>query len=363
MKASLYQKEYRSGLSTRKLFLIAGAVFAATIGASAASTYAWYALTGKFTVAGLKMEVHSDVSFELGRKINGQFVPQGEQPYSLSDFGYDQPTLGNLSNMFYHEDYPSTYSDTFLPTFSKGYMIGGSRQRTEVANNPIEDGYVQFELYLNCSEDAYIYLSTDTKAEASHDANVITALNKGCSVTELDNVVNASRISFYSPLGYAIAELGEEDKHEDVAYAGPLDLGGDGFFDVDGEGKEILYGSYTGDVVYGEPLSQDEPYQGKGDIFHAGLREGNRRIDMDASRLTIEKEGASPLSSYMYRDMLTPSMPVAVAEGGVPTRLVVSVYLEGWDFDMTSSLIDASFGFDLGFVAVFNPEAGQYFNQ
>ena len=350
MKATYYHKHYRSGLSSGKLFALAGIVFALSIGVSATSTYAWYSISEQFRIGGFDMEIDHDESFRLGRMIDGEFVDKDE-PYTLKEFGYEKPTLDNISNMSVI-GYPEAYSDTFLPYFSSGYAANVS-QLTKVA----ESGFVQMEFYCLTSRDAYIYVSPDSKGVVNHEANVEAAKRKGVDVEDLDNVLNATRLSFYSPLGYVIAELGE---HEEVNYCGLLDLYGNGYYNTDEDDKEFLFGVYDGTPSYSSsPLQADVDEYDHHDIFHAKHRAGAYRLD--ESSFTPIVEVARPLSGYIYEDAYSQCVPVGIAKASVPTRLVVSVFLEGWDHDMTSSLIDASFGLDLGFVAVFNPEAGDFF--
>ena len=357
MKKSSYHKQYRnSGLSTRKLFLIALSTFASAIAVSATSTYAWYAITEKFHIAGLQMTIdHDGYYLKLGRKVDGEIQWQGEEPYSLRDFGYENPRLGNISNMF-HDEYPSSYDETFLPYFYKGYVPGDrDTTKSKVSDDPYGGDYVQMEFFLEVPEDALIYLTPTSQASPAVEANAETAQKKGLNADDLDKVCEASRISFYSEYGYVVAELG--DNHEDVVYAGELDLVGDGYYDVNSSGEEIVFGQYVGTPSYGEALPADEdlPEGVKQDIFHAKHKEGTRKAD--PSSYVGKDEIAHPLSYYALEDGYGNGHPVAVAKANQINRLVVSVYLEGWDHDMTNSLIFASFGFELGFVAVFEPAA------
>lgn len=368
MQQKDYQKRYRSGLTSGKLFAIAGGVFACAIGVSVTSTYALYSISEQFRIVGFEMQIsHEEELFKLGKKEDsGEISYQGDTPYFLKDLGVVNPVVGNVSNMSV-DSYPSTYSETFKPTFSSGYGRDNTTRMTPIAVDPAVDPehaeYVQFELYAYCEYDAFLFLTPETGAVANTDANRETAVRKGIDVRVLDNVVNAARISFYTPMGYTIAELGE---HEDVTYSGLLDLRGSGYFDTDEEGKEIVYGSYTGTPSYeSNPLAEDEdPYE-EHDIFHAAHKKGARKWNPDAS-YGAKKEVAYPVSHYAM-DIDNPDMvihrpsPIGVAKAKTPTRIVVSVFLEGWDHDMTSSLIEASFGLNLGFVAEFNPAAGDYF--
>lgn len=370
MKSSEYHQRYRSRLSTGKLFAVAGAVFACALAVSATSTYAWYTISEKFRIVGFEMQIsHDPEVFKLGKKeANGEISYQGSEPYSLRDLGVINPVVGNVSNMNV-ESYPKEYSDTFLPTFSTGYYIGGETGLTDDAANPALEPdkaeYVQFELYALTEKDAFLYLSPGTGGYANEEANSAKAREKGCDISELNNVINAARMSFYTPNGYSIAELGE---HEEVTYSGLLNISDiDDYFDSE-DGKEIVYGNYSGTPVFeDEPLEADEDPFEKHDIFHAKHQKGVRKWNPDVD-YGAKKEVAYPLSHYIY-DIEAPMFPyakpapIAVMQANVPTRIVVSVFLEGWDHDMTSLLIDASFGMNLGFVAEFDPAASAYFSR
>lgn len=350
MKPTYYQKRYRHGLSTGKLFALAAAVFSMALGVSATSTYAWYMISEQFRIGGFDMEIEFNPTFELGRKVNGQITYQDE-PYTLKDFGYEKPTLDNISNMSC-VGYPAQYDESFTPYFSSGY---GSNYAGLTPN--AESGFVQLEFYATVNEDAFLYLTPESRGIVNEEANRAAAIKKGVDISVLNNVLNATRLSFYSPLGYVIAEMGE---HEEVSYAGLLDLHGTGYYNVDEEGKEFLFGLYDGTPSYSSTaLSADVDEFESHDIFHAGHRAGSYTLDMES--FTPKKETAHPISDYVYKDGYSRPYPIAAIPANTPTRFVVSVFLEGWDHDMTSLLIDASFGLDLGFVAVFSQEADDFF--
>lgn len=352
MKPSYYRKHYRSKLSSGKLFALAGIVFALAIGVSATSTIAWYSLTEVFRLGGFEMSVDTDLSFQIGRKVDGQ-ITYSDEGYTLSDFGYEKPTLDNVSNMSC-TGYPVEYSDTFVPTFSSGYVGPVSGLTSEAS-----EGFVQLEFYCLANHDAFLYLSEDTVATPNAEANMEAAQKKGVDPDVLNNVTNAARFSFYSPLGYVIAELGE---HEDVDYCGLLDLYGRGYYVTDEDDKEFLFGVYDGNPTHAStPLSADsQDYDpASQDIFHANHRAGSYTLNPDS--YVPKKEVAHPISDYVIPDGYGDSYPVAAIEANVPTRLVVSIFLEGWDHDMTSALIDASFNIQLGFVAMFSQEAKDFF--
>ena len=365
MKNTSHRERYRIGLSSGKLFAIAAVVFTSAIAVGTASTYAWYSISEQFRIVGFEMQIHHDETlFKLGKmEENGEISYQEDKPYSLKDLGVKNPTVGNVSNMCVG-DYPTTYDPDFKPFFSSGYVPGGATRATERASDPNADPdkatYVQFELYAYCEYDAFLYLTPDTKAVANEQANSETAQRKGLDARELDNVVNAARISFYTSYGYTIVELGE---HEDVTYSGLLDVSGNGYYDTDNDSKEIVYGIYDGSPSYeATPLPSDQDDYEKHDTFRAAHMAGARKWDSSKEYGAI-KENAHPVSYYALDsegEAYPKPTPIGVAKAKTPTRIVCSVFIEGWDHDMTNSLIEASFGLSLGFVAEFNPDAKQY---
>ena len=284
-------------------------------------------------------------------------------PFTLVDFYGSEdkvPKLGNISNMF-HQEWGSQYGPTFTPYFYSGYRVGGVSGKTDKASN---DTYVQMEFNITSPRDAYLYLNPSSEAVPNEEANRQAAIAHDKDFTELQNVLNASRVSFYSysrggKAFYNIAELG--DKHEDVSYAGPLDLMGTGGYNLDQENQEIIFGEKgQSSLVYTDPLEEDivvEPGK-KRNVFNSTHKAGTRMIDKERSELDYAREGALPLSEFIYDE--TPGedpIPLAALPKDEETRLVVSIFLEGWDLDMTDSLACASFDFSLGFVAVFDEAA------
>ncbi len=353
MNSSYYRKHYRSKISSGRLLALGIAVFACAIGVSAASTYAWYAISETGRLGGFNMQINTDLTVQLGKKENGEIVYR-DGPFTLAEFGYDKPELDNRSGMSC-VNYPEEYDETFNPTYTRGYGYGGDLRMPALAT----DGYVQLEFYVLASRDAFLYLTSDTKAVVDQQANAYAAQKRGVPVDELNNVPNATRVSFYSPLGYVVTELGA---HEEVNYCGPLDIVGNGYYAVDEEGKELLYGLYEGNPRYSaERLPYDRSDYVERDCFHAAHRQGTYELDQNS--YAPVKEQAGPISDYVYVDGYTRSKPVAAVQGNVPTRLVVTVFLEGWDHDMTDAIVEASFGLDLGFTALFTEEAKSIFAQ
>lgn len=380
-------------------------VFASAIAVSATSTYAWYAITDLFRIEGLSLTIKQDdmPMFKVGlRDEGGQFVDRSGEPLTLSDFGYDgtehKAMLGEVSNMFHHPDYasgvsnpyPTSYDPNFNPYFFGNYTPGTSNVSvTEVMNDPHADRFVQMEMYLQVDSpdgnDALIYLAPGTVNEEGErfGTHIIPGDNSkvaekcGLGVDEFNKrFLNACRMSFYSPLGYVTTKLAyEADEYTaDVSYAGRLSILKDNPYFDERDGKETLYGSvrHREAIEYNPVLEEDTGVRSSlsdqsstlNDIFHAKSKAGVQPLKLDEAtleKLDVEEEVAEPLSYYMYDEETQPYFPkqpigLAYNKETDPqgSRLVISFFLEGWDPNMTEALVDASFTFQLGFVAVFD---------
>ena len=362
MSKNRYRRTYRSGISTKKLALVGSLLFGLALSVSATSTYAWYAIQEKYRIAGLSMTLDFDDEYlQVGKKDGNGEITYQEEPYTLEDFGQQDKRLGNISNM-YHDTYE--FSEDFVPYFYSGYRPGGSIGKTSVAE---DSTFVQMEFYCKVSHNAFLYLNPASNASPNNEANQQTASAHHVDFEDLQNVTNAARVSFYSysrggtPF-YHIAEL--SDQHEEVDYAGPLDLVGSGHYDVDAEGKEIIYGEINDSILtHTAPLEEDEVVKpgARRNVFNSTHKKGTRKLDVENSELDYSREGAKPLDSYIYEEEpgIHP-IPIAALAKDEPTRVVVSIFLEGWDYDMTEALCYASFDFSLGFVAVYDEAASEY---
>ena len=362
-----YRRTYRSGISTKRLILVGSLLFGTALGVSATSTYAWYTIQERFRITGLSMTLDYDPMYlQVGkREEDGSTTYKTDEhgelvPYTLKDFGQEDIKLGNISNMF-HDDY--LCDKDFTPYFHTGYVPGGVNGKTAKASR---DTYVQMEFNVTAPKNALLYLNPASEAVPNEAENSKAAIAHDKNFEDLQNVTNAARVSFYSysrgghPF-YNIAELG---KHEEVSYAGPLDLMGLGRYDYNGENQEIIYGEVgESSLVYTDPLTEDvvvNPGKRR-NVFNSTHQAPNRMLDEEKSDIKFAKEGAKPLSEFIYDE--TPGehpVPIAALAKDEPTRVVISIFLEGWDHDMTEALSYASFDFSLGFVAVFDEAADQY---
>ena len=342
-----------------KLLALGAFLFAFGLIVSVTTTYAWYTISIMTNIDALNIRVgvREDYYLKLylvDRNGQEQYNPDG---YTLEEMGYDRDTgLNDVSGM-YQSDWLNDDIDmtNALPEFKKSYgSFPASPNRSTVADK----GYLQTVYYLESNENCEIYLTPDSKVSANEEKNRETASKKGKSYDKLMEVTNAVRLSFFSEDGYIIANPGNSDV---TYYGGILDMNGDGYYDYI-DGKEVLYGEYnTEAVTYDENAVGDENPMDENlrDSFHSNHMSGISQVivDYESPELSIKKENSIKIDALRYEedDPLKDVTPICKIKKGEKKRLVLSVYVEGWDRYMTDAIESAAFNIDIGFLALVKP--------
>ena len=142
-------------------------------------------------------------------------------------------------------------------------------------------------------------------------------------------------------------------------------MNGDGFIDVDSDGNEILYGEYddcdisrTINTTSIEPLEKEQRTTFNG----VSALNANKITNLDELKASgkLKKENSVLLRDLMY-DSEQPHLvsmpnhrPICTVKKGEPKRIVVTIYVEGWDDRMTDAIDNASFDISLSFLALFD---------
>lgn len=341
-------------LKTIKSLLLLGAgAFLLALGTSVTATYAWFELTNAQKVSEIGMSVAQGPKLEIGLKQNlGDNIDYYEaigdkeltEHYPSYAPGAElSPVSGMKLDSWYNEDTDLTAAFPELYSLSPGIA------------SPIRasQGYLCFETYFRCEQSGYLFLDKEgTFLSPNIESNRETEAYYGLEEGSLDEVTKCIRVSFLSEEGYRILDLNKDGETE---LAGRLDLNGDGYYDSL-EGQEIVYGSYTGDPVYGEKadeaidngegLPKTSPLvaplleeQSKEQGF---MPEVEKATSIDSLSLDYNEPNFDPLTQF----------PLAYLEANEPTRLVISLYIEGWDKDASEEVVDGAFNLDLSFVCL-----------
>ena len=370
-----------------RLMMFGALLFVMGVATSVTSTIAYFNLTTVAVVSNLSLffDVKDDSYLHLylckdergyvdeDKSIydlvsEGKLKLPGEDGFSPEELNIDGTVLTDVSGMDQSKwDQGKESWKTTLPTLPR--IIKGNDK--PVYNEKDKEHYVQNVFYLESNYDCTVYLDgslnefgeKSTFIAPDYMRNEETARNKDNIIADdLNDVVHAARVSFLTDEGYIIANPGED---EDTYYAGILDMDGNGYYDsyfdeVEGDEKEILYGEYTGKPEYTEPLSGDEGEEFK-NVFISRHKQEVRKVILES--VNRKKEEAVKLETLCF-DPNTPKFedelqPICTLKANERKRVVVTIYIEGWDKHMTDKINDAAFKIALGFTALLNlPNTG-----
>ena len=349
----------------RKRFLLTGILTTAlTFTAGVTSTYAWLNLGQQTIERVIEAELSDHVpTLQMGQMVDGEFVAFTEK--DTRDGAVLSPVSGAGS------------------VVEGEYPVLTSAPRMKGEGTLTKDGYLQFEYYFLCDTDCWIYLAPGSHVVPGNNANrydeetgiqldekkldesVFTLRTRFTSYSEEEGLIDILTIpTIAAKEGQEVLQRAEGKDVSDVYYGGIADiLPFDGFYDNDGE-KEYVY-------HYGKtPTAEEEErlYKGigedenpmpedQGNFLLANHRKGIKKADLPAWK----EEG------YVLPEDARPDFSSVTLEEGVPTtdsdyllnlvafepgKLVVTVYLEGWDPYCTNDIGSASMELDLVFTGL-----------
>lgn len=345
---------------TKAKLLIAGSLlFAFGVTTSAVVTSAWYSLFEVATVGDLNLQIGNNFGgLELHLLNNGQdYYHEDGSGFTKEELGIEGKVLGEVSGMFEEDWYnESTINNKdLLPLFHSRYKPGSSRTNPGIANRDEEGSfYVQNEFYFYADQsNVELFLDVSSSITANVEANKATAERKGYDADRamaLNDVVHAVRVSILTDEGYIIIDPGESGP---TYYGGILDLNKDGYYDFNEDQREILYGQYSGEVKY---LPGEEeptiPLDDNRNTFVANHKQGIEKVDLNSPSLLIKQEEKIKIDTLRYdfeNDPLKPVPPICHVKAGERKRMIISIYVEGWDLHMTDDIASASFDVNIAF--------------
>ena len=366
----------KNGLSRhpKAMFLALGAaLFSLGVVTSVATTYAWYALNVLWELPNLDVKIITEQELGFSFKMDleqkeGAIIRYEDRineegmftGFTLEDMEYDKKTgLNDVSGMYQDEWFKNADPLTTRPQFRSHYGA------TPGSANPVPgvatQGYLQTVLWLTASEDCEIYLSKIVETNDDGIEKEVPVIKSVDTDERLQKVVNTVRLSFYSDDGYKIAYQEESGKLKTTYYGGPLDMNGDGYYDSF-EGREVFYGEYENpeavNSLYRASNGGEQAYPSDmRDVFHANHADV-AYLDYDRSNpdpaINVKAEDSHNIYEYIYDEdePLRPLSRITRLTANEPKRLVLSVYCEGWDLDMTDAINHASFNINIGFTAL-----------
>lgn len=349
-------------------------ILAAIIGVIALSTasitIAWYSNSNLLNVDDVIVEIKSERTLKISTSSDIEsFDRENASSLSNSDLN-DVPVYIPTSTM-YKENWMSISSNSPIFYDSSNSLV--SKNGVPFLRESM-NGYLSQELYI-LSEDDDVYVTLDAlstslvantlfnNAHAQYlkeqFPNKYGSMSKEEIVTRLDELVKAMRFSLLvtdeSIDEYEYVVIDPNYNEEVVYLGGALDNSISGYYDSfspnGSERFETIYGQ-IGDrekAVYDDALPEDSELIGEKSAFNAKHEAGVKRFNLEKSLengLEIAQEERLSLDDFKEGEQPTFYFPVYQ---GIPKRVVLSIYIEGWDLDSVNYTMGASFIADLAF--------------
>ena len=341
-----------------KKVLIEIVSFSLALIALTTTTYAWYNIANNLRVNNIEVGSKNPSNFKIGLKNEDSGNIDYYSDISKSDLVnhgqyVNDASLYPVSSMYqslWLNDFTDLSSLSLYPTF-RNISPSFDVRKGEIATK----GFYSIEFYFLANHDMYLYLDSSTSLKADREKNKNYANANKLNSDDLNKVEDTMRLSFLSSEGYKIFEP-NVDESSHTYFANRLDLSKDGYFDLDSANKEILYGEYT--LENGKSLVYDEnaridTIEGNASAFNACSYQSASPLDILKSEedgLIRSHENSLTLGQLSNQSDL--EMSIVHLSSGTPSRVIVSLYEEGWDIDHVDSIMYSSFNVNLVFTAL-----------
>ena len=349
--------------------IISSVLFAFGVATSSVATLAWYNMNDIAAIGNLNLRVgiEQNAWLKLELEKNGErIIDEDDDGYTKEELGIEGKYLGQVSGMF-ESDWLNETTDLkeVVPHFRKHFRPRSNDKPIEASQDDEDSFYVQNEFYFKAGHDMTIYLSPECSIAPNKEKNEEAGARLGVDPNKLNNVVNAIRYSFLTDEGYIICKPSSVSKQ--TYYGGILDLDKDGYYDYNEDNKEILYGEYNSTPKYIDGEVEDlDPLKDNKNTFIANHAKGIQKVDfVDEDRTTftdingqhieIKKEKSYALNSLRFDEtnyLAGKLTPICHLEKGEEKRIIVSIYMEGWDEYMTDEIASASFDVNISFTGI-----------
>lgn len=344
-----------------------GIINAALI-ASLGMSLAWYANGDILTVSGINITYRGDKEVLIG-------LTEDETTFGST------LTFNDAENNKDYFPVSSMFSDEWInvkakkPQFRDAYSIIDHDVVDSYTKSSLitrdEDGYFSKEIYFYCEASVVLTIDSEgTSFTPDIEANRNTAKKKTSNEdeiaayeAELNKVTDSLRFSVLIPdednYQYYIVDP-HKDKETYLCGIMNYDHYTDAYYDsyyTDTEQYEYFYGEYNDEslLVYDDPRATDSEIEDgvRPNMFHAKHKAGVRPVNLEKS---IENGFVPKKESSLSLDEADISKDVGQANGVrikirpyEVTKIVLSLYLEGWDLDNTNIIEQGKFNADIKF--------------
>ena len=344
-------------------------IITSLIGAIAISTLsvslslAWYASSNRLKVSSFDIDMNGNVQLLLS---TSKELETFKDKLTKEDLVEQEFLFAPVSSMYQNTWYDQK-ADTPLFYDSSSPAMDGIVMQEQATS-----GFFQKRVYLlsnainyyatldveNCAFN-YVEEFNSIRAQALHSehpelpVNEITEkLNSLRECLRMSILINTEDCYRY----YVIDPYKQEN--ENILFGGTLDNDNDGYYDFytdqnDGKKKEVIYGEISGTPHYLNPVDPDGEVEtiGSKALYFGNSFEAKSRIDT----YTFDQEGSTELTiateqSYSLDELSGPDTELLIpCYRGVPTEVVVSIYLEGWDKACINQTMGACFDTNISF--------------
>ena len=340
---------------------------------------AWYGARDRLNVDNLEINVSTKGNLKISKTgQEGSFVADLANE-DFNDIGDDflfAPVSTMCKSEWMNDEVRKT-TPIFYDSSAKNVFSDGTPHLEEATF-----GYFQKDLYLLTTmrnQYAALYFdeeeitngsycmhdqeSNEHRAEILYNKYPEWGLSKKEIVEKLNNLEKSIRFSILvneeNYYRYYIIDPHKQEGDQPIYLGGLLDNDRDGYFDTH-KNKEIIYGEVNdrSKVIYDDPISDEKP-------SHIHVTDYNQytansfepeygsmptaytfnKVASEANGFEIAKEDSISFES-LKQDNSGVLIPLT---SGIPTKIVLSIYLEGWDHDCVNATMGASFISKLSF--------------
>lgn len=234
----------------------------------------------------------------------------------------------------------SSYSSTWLndpnistPQFRKNYSDIDALSHLD--SGLASSGFYSQVMYLYSEHNIRSVTISSELTKINEDAiknqntyNEYHELYPNLTLEGLNNIKKSLRISLltFNDNGSKNYYIIDPYKEKETYFYGRLDNDADGYYDYTSDNKEIMFGEYQGSLIYEVPNEEDSPFDGDNlTVFIAKTKKGISKV-LPGSDFIPQKENSLTLKEA-EREISIPLI------GKIYKKIVLSIYLEGWDLD------------------------------
>ena len=314
-------------------------------------SYAWYASSSRVEVSGVDIYIRSERDLRLSQTIDGEY--KNDLTYSRDQYGMFDP----CSSMF-----QSTWYDQRAET-PKFYKYNNPLIEANGTPRPItaDHGLYTQTLFLKVDDDAWITLDKEMiKMDVNEKLNAEKAKLLAMQNPEYTEAQYLERLNSLKKCLRMSILIPDEDyryfiidpyKEGETYFGGRLDLEKTGYYSYHSMDDGLLYETVFGEIKNRDKIIYDEASPTDGQLV-GELTSFNSATKADVKPFNLEKSLANGIEIAKEESITLDEVEDAIVipmYHEKPKRVVVSIYMEGWDLDCTNAHMGSSFDLGLGF--------------